>query len=223
MRLVSDDPIIKQFFLETNPNPSRLGCPGNTVLRSMAAGTLPVTDPARLHLSACSPCFAEFLALQEAKHTIAKPAAKARLWIAAAAVAACVLFTVWATRHNTPTSPFTTRELAVLDRTVDLSYQGPVRGRASSPTSPDPVLLPAALVRVTVMLPVASDGGQYQIAVTRDQDGNNIIASAISQSAGEGPRKTVTVVLDLRAAQGTLFLRTTDRNHVSYLYPMRIG
>jgi len=223
MRLVSDDPIIKQFFLETNPNPSRLGCPGNTVLRSMAAGTLPVTDPARLHLSACSPCFAEFLALQEAKHTIAKPAAKARLWIAAAAVAACVLFTVWATRHNTPTSPFTTRELAVLDRTVDLSYQGPVRGRASSPTSPDPVLLPAALVRVTVMLPVASDGGQYQIAVTRDQDGNKILASAIAQSAGEGPRKTVTVVLDLRAAQGTLFLRTTDRNHVSYLYPMRIG
>ena len=223
MRLVSDDPIIKQFFLETNPNPSRLGCPGNTVLRSMAAGTLPVTDPARLHLSACSPCFAEFLALQEAKHTIAKPAAKARLWIAAAAVAACVLFTVWATRHNTPPSPFTTRELAVLDRTVDLSYQGPVRGRASSPTSPDPVLLPAALVRLTVMLPVASDGGQYQIAVTRDQDGNKILASAIAQSAGEGPRKTVTVVLDLRAAQGTLFLRTTDRNHVSYLYPMRIG
>ena len=73
------------------------------------------------------------------------------------------------------------------------------------------------------MLPVASDGGQYQIAVTRDQDGNKILASAIAQSAGEGPRKTVTVVLDLRAAQGTLFLRTTDRNHVSYLYPMRIG
>ena len=67
MNLVSNDPIIRQFFLETNPNPSRLGCPGTPVLKAMAAGTLPATDPARLHLSACSPCFAEFLALQEAK------------------------------------------------------------------------------------------------------------------------------------------------------------
>ena len=223
MKLVIDDPIIKQFFLETNPNPFRLGCPGKTVLQAMVAGTLSPTDPARLHLSACSPCFAEFLALQEAEHKIRKPTTAAHLWIAAAALVACVLYTIWVTRTETSPIPLTIRQLAVLDRTVDLSYQGPVRGRASSPTSPDPVLLPAALVRVTVMLPVASDGGQYQIAVTRDQDGNKILASAIAQSAGEGPRKTVTVVLDLRAAQGTLFLRTTDRNHVSYLYPMRIG
>jgi hypothetical protein len=223
MKLVSDDPIIKQFFLETNPNPSRLGCPGNTVLRSMAAGTLPSTDPARLHLSACSPCFAEFLELQQAKQKIRKPPTKARLLIAAAAAAACVISTVWVARTETSPIPLTTPQLAVLDRTVDLFYQAPVRGKASSPSSPGPVLLPAALVRVTVILPVASDGGEYRIAVTRDQDGKSIVASGIAPSAGEGPRKTVTVILDLRAAHGTVLLKTTDRNDISYLYPMRIG
>src|ERR1700744_6590478 len=51
---------MKDFFLETNPNPERIGCPEERTLRALAADRLPKSHPARLHLASCSECFAEF-------------------------------------------------------------------------------------------------------------------------------------------------------------------
>ena len=51
---------MKDFFLEANPNPERIGCPEERTLRALAEGRLPASHPARLHLASCSECFAEF-------------------------------------------------------------------------------------------------------------------------------------------------------------------
>lgn len=51
---------IKEFFLEANPNPERIGCPPEQKLQMAAENRLALNDPARLHLAECSECFAEF-------------------------------------------------------------------------------------------------------------------------------------------------------------------
>ena len=52
--------LIKDFFLESNPNPERIGCPEERTLRALAEDRLSASHPARLHLASCSKCFAEF-------------------------------------------------------------------------------------------------------------------------------------------------------------------
>ena len=52
--------LMKDFFLEANPNPERIGCPEERILRALAEDRLPASHPARLHLASCSECFAEF-------------------------------------------------------------------------------------------------------------------------------------------------------------------
>src|ERR1700731_1370136 len=51
---------MKDFFLEANPNPERIGWPEERTLRALAEDRLPASHPARLHLASCSECFAEF-------------------------------------------------------------------------------------------------------------------------------------------------------------------
>ncbi len=43
--------IVRQFFLEENPNPERVGCPPEETLKAAAENRLPVSDPARLHMA----------------------------------------------------------------------------------------------------------------------------------------------------------------------------
>ena len=52
--------LIREFFLEAFPNPNREGCPDEDTLMALAAGRLPIDNPACLHVASCSECFAEF-------------------------------------------------------------------------------------------------------------------------------------------------------------------
>ena len=56
----SSPDILRQFFLEENPNPERIGCPPEETLKAAAENRLPANDPARLHMAHCSECFAEY-------------------------------------------------------------------------------------------------------------------------------------------------------------------
>ena len=49
-----------------NPNPERVGCPPQFVLTELARRERSISDPWYEHLSACSPCFREVRALQQA-------------------------------------------------------------------------------------------------------------------------------------------------------------
>ena len=75
--------------------------------------------------------------------------------------------------HGTNT-PHPIDNMAAIPETIDLSNAGTLRSLPSNSAEPSPlqsVSLPAALVRVKIILPRFSRPGQYTVAVTRDQIG----------------------------------------------------
>ena len=54
--------ILRQGLATEFPNPERIGCPGNSLLKGIAQGKVSLTEaePWLDHLGSCSPCFQEF-------------------------------------------------------------------------------------------------------------------------------------------------------------------
>jgi hypothetical protein len=141
-----------------------------------------------------------------------------------AAVASCALIVtalVVRARQN-PKEQSRTAVINEATQTVDLWNTGTFRG--DQPLPLQAVTLPAALVKVTVILPRFSDPGKYVVAVTRDQTGHDLLAKAGGVTATDGAREQVSVLLDLRKSRpGSYFLSTThEQNQASYYYPLQI-
>ena len=96
--------------------------------------------------------------------------------------------------------------------------------RGDQPRPLQSVTLPAAFVKVTVILPRYSDPGRYMVAVMRDQTGKELIAQGSAVATKNGEKEVVTVDLDLRNAHsGAYFLSTThEQEKASYYYPLQI-
>lgn len=62
---VETDRLIDEMFGRANPNPSRHGCPTTAVLFELAHRQRDLYDPWWNHLTKCSPCYREFMALRE--------------------------------------------------------------------------------------------------------------------------------------------------------------
>ncbi len=217
-----DPDVIEKFFLQANPNPEREGCPGWETLKAIAENTLPIQHPARLHLASCSPCFGEFQQLKEA-HRASGQKFKRKV-VLAAALAACFLFGVVGLRLITQnaSAPVTTIS-SPLVRTIDLYNVGTFRGVEPNRIV-DSVLLPAASVKLRLILPRFSQLGPYRIGVVRDKSGKLVLAEGIGAAVADGPRQVVTVMLNLRSAPpGLYFLATTHGNdEASYYYPVKV-
>jgi hypothetical protein len=113
-------------------------------------------------------------------------------------------------------------KVAVVSEAVNLWDAGTIRG--NQPGSLQSVFLPAAVVRVTIILPRFSPPGQYAVAVTQDQNGNGVVAQRTAPATANGDHESVSVELDLRAAKaGAYFLATThEQDQASYYYPLQI-
>ena len=109
-----------------------------------------------------------------------------------------------------------------VSETVDLWNTGTYRGEQPGPLRS--VVLPAAPVRLTIILPRFSSPGQYLVAVTRDQNGNGVIAEGIASASTSNGQQKVSVELDLRSAgAGAYFLSTThEQDQAAYYYPLQI-
>ena len=220
----------RTFLLEGNPNPDREGCPDEQTLRAMAEDGLPSQHPARLHLGSCSPCFAEFRSLKI--EVDAKRATRRK--IVAWAIAACLLvaaglygFRMLFTLRG-PTITENGRQVgeqpvAAVEKTVDLFSHGTVRG-GDQPSQLETVSLPPSLVHLHLILPRFSDPGSYTIAVSKDEAGHDSLARGSGTTAADGPRLTVAVTLDLRAAKdGSYFLSTVrESDDGAYYYPLKV-
>jgi hypothetical protein len=119
-------------------------------------------------------------------------------------------------------APHQAANIAAIPKTVDLWNVGTLRNGKPSPFRS--VTLSAALMKVTIILPRCSDPGQYAVAVTRDQTGNDRLAQSKATASGNGTREEVSVHLDLRRSKpGAYFLSTThERDQASYSYPLQI-
>lgn len=56
---------VQEEILNSYPNPDRVGCPENVMIREVAFREELTKDPVWEHITHCSPCYAEFLKFKE--------------------------------------------------------------------------------------------------------------------------------------------------------------
>jgi hypothetical protein len=152
--------ILRQGLATEFPNPERIGCPGNSLLKGIAQGKVSLTEaePWLDHLGSCSPCFQEF---KEFRRQSAIKRQRALIMMATAAV---LLFAVggwlWVRgRHSVQTS-----DTAVLD----LRERSVTRGQNPSNTGQAPLEIPRTAKHLVLDLPIGSKEGPYDVGLITD-------------------------------------------------------
>ena len=195
-------------------------CPDEGFLKSLARKSryIQLSDPKVDHAANCPICMRRLLELRRENHS------RRQRMVLTVAVASCLLvavvFVVLARRGVSTQNQMA--GVAAIPQTVDLWNAGTFRGQ--QPDQLKTVLLPAALVKLTIILPRYSEAGRYDVAVTRDQAGRDLLAHANAAAAGTRDREEVSVYLDLRGSRpGFYFLSTThEQDQASYYYPLQI-
>ena len=171
-----DDPF-EELFLHGYPNPDRVDCPGQEVLRGLATKALPISHPAQLHLTKCSPCFREFLEYQtEWKR-------KRRYTRDVLAVAACLVITLssfWAYRyfqqgdHVSLVAKRNSHSSVNLDGIPNvLNYQGisAKRGVGTQPTTQtSEQTISRSRHELSIVLPPGREAGTYVVEIFPQAD-----------------------------------------------------
>lgn len=155
-----------------NPNPTREGCPPREKLIALARRQVPVGDPVGEHVSKCSPCYREMRAIQQAEGI--RPADErrpARTWWPAAAAALLVVAAglAWLVYGGgqplrTPAPEQVVAQAEPVAVTLDLRRYGVTRSDTPAADLP-PLVLPRAKVNLTLLLPVGSEPGAYEVRV----------------------------------------------------------
>ena len=160
-----------------HPNPTREGCPPREALVALARRQVPVGDPIGEHVSQCSPCYREMRAIQQTEglRPADEPRASRSWWPAAAAAVLVVAagLVAWLVYGNRESSPAPVPEQIVADAepvevTLDLRKYGVTRSDAPAEDLP-PLVLPRARVKLTLLLPVGSEAGDYEVRVVRQE------------------------------------------------------
>ena len=195
-------------------------CPDEEFLRGLAkrSRAISLSDARIDHAATCSTCMSRIAALRnenrERNRKLGYALAGATCLILVAGI-----FGWFHLRHN---HQETVAVVEPVSKTVDLWNAGTDRGE--QPGQLQFVELPAAVVRLTVVLPRFSPSGQYLIAVTRKEDGTGVVAEGLSPTVSAGQQEKVSVALDLRkVTAGAYFLSTThEQDQAAYYYPLQI-
>ena len=194
-------------------------CPGEDFLQKLARKSrdIRLSDPRVDHAATCPACMRRLLTMRS-EHQ-----ARRQKLVFASAVAASVVIAAVITvaryelqRHSLATNS------AVVAETVNLWDAGAFRGE--QPGQLQSVSLPAARVRLTIILPRFSSPGQYIVAVSHDSNGSGLISEAVATIINSGQKEAISVDLDLRRAlAGQYYLSIThEQDQASYYYPLQI-
>ena len=207
-----------------HPNPTREGCPPRDLLVSLSRRELPIGDPAYEHFSKCSPCYQELRALQQADAAGLKATLKRkRLAYAAAAVLVLAVAGSWfalrragdADRIAQPTNP-TTPQSARLDlRPLAVTRSEEQRVAAA------PLVVPRGRVNATILLPVGSSPGEYDVRIL-DAD---LRARATARGSAEIRNyiTTLEAVIDVSALETGDYQLTLRRDGSEWqMFPLRV-
>ena len=185
---------IDEVFARANPNPTRTGCPGKDVLRSAGRKALPIDHPVFEHLAGCSACYQEFRELQQAGHVPSRVrpalAAAAVVLIAVGGLTYFGRNRVIGLRGDTQTNA-TTQPLL-----IDYRGEGTTRSEAGDPARKS-VTLPRASLEATILLPIGSEPGQYQLRLLDGDKRSKLTTEASGDLKDLAVR--VNVKLDLRS------------------------
>lgn len=193
--------------------------PDEPFLRDLARRSkrVSLSDPRIDHAATCPTCTDRLIALREENRSRARQTARIGTALAACAIIAIALI-IWRVGIGRNASNGT----AATAQTVNLFDAGVVRGE--QPGQLQSVSLPAALIKLTIVLPRHSAPGQYLVAITRDRNGNGIVAEGLAATSAAGSQQQITANLDLRTAKaGQYFLSTThEQDQAAYYYPLQI-
>ena len=155
------------------PNPERTGCPDKSILKAIATREIPSEQVVNWidHVGFCSPCYAEYQALQ--KQVLS------RRWIQFAAIAAGVAIVVvlgiwawfggWRQHGFGGKHEIARREepAAYQPYLLDLRNKTVLRGGESVPNE-TPIELPRGRLSLSVYLPIGSEAGKYEFEIAQE-------------------------------------------------------
>jgi hypothetical protein len=153
----------KRVFAEHFPNPNRIGCPSQDVLKAMAfrrpsaAGREYPVD----HLTMCSPCFRQYSQYRAQ----AQYRAGARLALIAASIVVVLGALLWFAVGRPGGAQIARRPrlpLPLQPVTLDLRPFASSRGQAPNTGKPS-LVIPQGRLRITLQLPVGADEGPYAV------------------------------------------------------------
>jgi hypothetical protein len=195
-------------------------CADEAFLRDLArkAKRIALSDPRVSHAANCPTCMSRLLVFRQENRSRRRKRTLVTAVVLCSLIGAVVITVArYEMRRQLPSA-----NVAVVSEAVNLWDAGTIRG--NQPGSLQSVFLPAAVVRVTIILPRFSPPGQYAVAVTQDQNGNGVVAQRSAPATINGDHESVSVEMDLRAAKaGAYFLATThEQDQASYYYPLQI-
>jgi hypothetical protein len=195
-------------------------CPDEEFLRGLAkrSRAISLSDARIDHAANCPTCMRHVVALRNENRE------RNRKFAYAFAAATCLILVagIFGWFHLKQNRQQIVALAQPVSKTVDLWNAGTDRGE--QPGQLQSVELPAAVVRLTVVLPRFSPPGQYLIAVTRKEDGTGLVAEGLASTVAGGQQEKVSVVLDLRnVTAGAYFLSTThEQDQAAYYYPLQV-
>ena len=194
-------------------------CPDEDFLQKLARKSrdIRLSDPRVDHAATCPACMRRLLTMRR-EHQSRRQKIMVATAVAASIITAAVITVA---RHELEKRSLATNS-AVVAETVNLWDASSFRGQ--QPGQLQSVTLPAARVRLTIILPRFSSPGQYVVAVTHGPDGNGLIAEAAATAVIRVQQEMLSVDLDLRRAHaGQYYLSTThEQDQTSYYYPLQI-
>ena len=188
---------LQDSILSDYPNPERKGCPGETVLKELAARPLDDSlegDPHWHHVTHCSECYREFLWFRAEFRRKAK-ARLAKIGVAAATAAALIVGgTFLAIRESTPQKRPQNAELVFRQRIVDLQGRAMTRSEEGKEDT-KPIVLQREPEALTIRLPFGSREGAYEVQIQKSA--GYPLLSATGESKVENGTTALTAKMDL--------------------------
>jgi hypothetical protein len=184
---------LQDSILSDYPNPERKGCPGDAIVHSLAdraSDEKVENDTHWHHLTHCSECYREFLALRrQLKSAAWKRSHLVRL--GGMAVLILVGLVVWYSRESLiNTQRPQNAELAYSKLTIDI----PTMTRSETARANSPINLQRKPTELTVNFPVGSKAGEYEFRLLK---GNQQILAAHAAASISNGMTAFTIKIDL--------------------------
>ena len=187
---------LQDSILKDYPNPERKGCPGDPVVKELAARPLDDSVEQDLHwhhITHCSECYREFLGFRAERQRGVKPRL-VKIGVAAAAVVLIAASTWLAIRESTRPKRPQSAELVFRPRIVDLQGRATTRSEEGKEDT-KPLVLEREPEALTIRLPFGSREGAYEVQVAKSAD--QPLLAAGGEAKVENGTTALTAKMDL--------------------------